>query len=51
MPSCHWRRRTAPKVIDRASPDADLEVIAQKAYELAEGSIISSCPVRTGRRW
>jgi 4-hydroxybenzoyl-CoA reductase subunit beta len=28
---------TAPKVIDRASPEADLEVIAQKAYELAEG--------------
>jgi CO/xanthine dehydrogenase FAD-binding subunit len=28
---------TAPKVIDRASPEADFEVIAQKAYELAEG--------------
>jgi 4-hydroxybenzoyl-CoA reductase beta subunit len=28
---------TAPKVIDRASPEVDFEVIAQKAYELAEG--------------
>jgi CO/xanthine dehydrogenase FAD-binding subunit len=27
----------APKVIDGASCEADFEVIAQKAYELAEG--------------
>jgi 4-hydroxybenzoyl-CoA reductase subunit beta len=41
----------APRVIDRASSDADFEVIAQRAYELAEGADTLQMPGAYRRRW
>ncbi len=41
---------TAPKVIDRASPEADLEAIAQRAYELVDGADTLQMPAAYRRK-